>query len=248
LKPSDPLLVLLTYWLCFSVMGFLSHAILLRQLSREDSAGTPAVVGEYYKVGWVYLVGTLAVQACFTIDKSILALHASDEQVAVYGFCASLAYSLVTLVEAAVVSVGYPALMRAVSQRQSPGRQLLEFGCRIVIVYVVVAILLVAAFPYVVDLVGKPLYGESRSLLYLMVIAYFFYCLQYPAHYGLYARGRDGTIVVLDVLGGALFIAMAVLLAVDIGAIGMALAVLLGFLGVAGLKTFNLNRVLKFDG
>jgi O-antigen/teichoic acid export membrane protein len=81
-----------------------------------------------------------------------------------------------------------------------------------------------------------------------MVIAYFFYCLQYPAHYGLYARGRDGTIVVLDVLGGALFIAMAVLLAVDIGAIGMALAVLLGFLGVAGLKTFNLNRVLKFDG
>jgi len=224
--------LLLTCWTTATLIVFAVHIRLLMQLPGTIHRLLPGkeTLKDYFAIGTAYLVGAVFLQACFHADKPILAGLYDSGTVALYGFYASLAYAITTLVEASAVSIEYPTFVDGVRTGRASGlRQAIRFTSLILVVNFLCVLALLLIMPYLLGFIGNEHYEHQMPLLLLLIGAQAIYCLHFVPHYFLYALREDRLINIINVVTGVVFLAAGYAWAAGHGPIGIAWALLVAF-------------------
>lgn len=194
------------------------------------------------KVALPFLIGTLALRAIYTIDRYWIEAYFDLRQLGVYAFFASVAGTLMTVLDATVFTFMYPQLIAANASQQHFSlafKQLLHQTLIWTVVSVVAAITLIHP---VLFWLQQPLYQEHSPIFYGLLFMNVMMALSMIPHYALYAQKHDKSIIYSHILALFLFIILLLLF----GAKSM-LAVVFSLCGITGfLLSSKTYFYLKF--
>ena len=96
----------------------------------------------------------------------------------------------------------------------------------------IVAVIIIA--PFILEWIGRPIYIESISMLWLLLIVGFFYGIGMIPHYGLYANGDDRSIIIAHVSSLFVFLTATIITAFNypFEAAAIGLIVAFGWMGL----------------
>jgi len=190
------------------------------------------------KVAAQFLLGTLALRGLFTFDRYFLDLYAGKSVVGVYSFYMGIANALLGFADAGVISRLYPRLVAAyrAGRHEEYRQHLKELAVGIVLLFVIFSLGLFVTIKPVLQYIGREVYLEQITTLWVLLAAMGVYSLGLVPHYALYSRGADRAIVVASVIAVLIFGITAICLAPKGGSTGMAVSVLVGVGCLGGVK------------
>lgn len=231
---------LTTVWMGWSVGSCLS-VILAGYVIYKDldwsNLGSKKVDWKWIKRGFknamLFFVGTIALRGIFTVDRYFLKLVAGDAAVGVYVFYMGITSSILSFIDAGVVSQQYPKIMSAFNSGllESYKKLSTTMALHIVAALVVLVAGLLFFIQPVLDFIGKSVYANEIEVFWLLIIANCIICLGYIPYFPLYVRKRDIKILLSSIMGLFAMLLFITNLAPELKTIGVALS-MVGSMGV----------------
>lgn len=159
------------------------------------------------KISIPFLIATIALRGVFTFDRYLIEAFSGLELVGAYVIFIGLCNSLISFLDAGVISFMYPDLISN-WQKKAPK----EFS-RSVIKLFVQTFLMTFAFSIISLIVLKPLlnwinnpfYLEKMNLFFWILLGMAMNALSMAPHYVLYAQGKDRPIITSHILSLLIF-------------------------------------------
>lgn len=209
-----------------------------------------------YLVAVKFLIATMCFRFLQTADRYVVEWLMNPDFLGAYVLFAGIALALTNLLEPAVFSFLYPPLVAALRNGEAAEfskvfRRLWVATLALTMAMVLLVVLLIGP---TLEWIGKPLYREQMSLLWILLLAAILYAASAAIHYAIYARGEDVTIVAAHVSAIPVFAIAIALSAAEYphfaAAIGMAAA--FAWIGLVKLWRYINPRqallVSKLDG
>jgi hypothetical protein len=155
-----------------------------------------------------FLLATLAQRGIFTFDRYWLEAIGGPEVVGAYVLFFGMASALTVILDAAVTSFFYPELIKLQHNKQE--HQLARLKVKSML-YQTLAISLVfdaiswAALPLLLGWIDRPIYEQFVGLYPPVLMAVTLLAISQVPHWVLYAQGKDGVIVIANVMALAVF-------------------------------------------
>lgn len=200
------------------------------------------------KVAAQFLLGTLALRGLFTFDRYFLDLYVGKSAVGVYSFFMSIANSMQSFTDAGVLSRLYPRIVATyrTGQYDDYRRYLKKMAFGIILLFVGFSFGLYLTIQPMLYYIGRQVYAEQASILWILLASMGFYCLGMVPHYALYAQSADQPIVISHLLSVLLFITASIFLTPTCETVGMALSVLVGTISLGIIKLiFSLRKEFR---
>lgn len=166
-----------------------------------------------FLVASMFLGATMCFRALQTIDRYAVEALAGKNFLGVYVLYMGMAMAIMSVLDPAVLSFLYPRLVAAYKQDIVKYRKIMrELAYSVTVVSLLLAILIGYLAPLVLHWIGKPIYIQYISILWLLLGMTVIYAIGMIPHYGLYAYGADKSIIFAHV--SSLLVFGIVLLAV----------------------------------
>ena len=189
-----------------------------------------------FKIGIVFLFGTLCFKALFTADRYLVEYFVGAEWLGAYVLYVGMALVAVNFLDPAVFSFLYPRMVAAYRQGDMPRYKmyLREMSWSAIGVSLILALGIVILSPWVLGWLDREIYLEHISVLWILLAVAVIYAAGMIPHYGLYAQGRDKAIVVAHITSVLVFAMSAYLFSkIDIyTAVPLALLVAFSWMGL----------------
>lgn len=170
-----------------------------------------------YKVGFLFLLGTLSFQAINTGDKFILHQLSNESTVGVYIFYTSLVVGASAFIHAGIIVFSTPNIITSYQKNDFVTFNILmnKFIKELLVSVAAMSALLYLFMPFVVDWVGKREYIEYYNIFYIILFATIATILgSHPGTY-LYASKRDKYIFLSNILAIVIFATVNLLFYID---------------------------------
>jgi O-antigen/teichoic acid export membrane protein len=188
------------------------------------------------KVAAVFLVGALFQRGVFTLDRYILEGAGGLDLVGVYTFFMGIAMAAIAFLDAGVFAFLYPRVVSAFNSGVTS-----EFTAemrRLLVRTVLATGTLVAGAAVLIHpvlrLLDRPLYTENAGVFWILLGAVGIFALAMVPHFGLYAMGRDRTLLASRSVAFFAFLATALVVSSANPLMGVGAGVLAGC-GTLGL-------------
>ncbi|WP_456415740.1 lipopolysaccharide biosynthesis protein [Thiolapillus sp.] len=197
-------------WLIGTSLAFFTGALVIWKETRPWKwwALDMAWIRKGFNVGMVFLVATMCFKALLTLDRYVVEHLAGKDFLGVYVLYIGMVMAVTSFMDSAVFSFLYPKLVRAFRQSQYPEyRRILRemvwsvfgFGLALGAGVIIIA-------PLILEWIGKSLYLEHLSLLWLLLAMSLIYNAGMIPHYGLYAIGDDRGIMIAHISSLPVFV------------------------------------------
>jgi O-antigen/teichoic acid export membrane protein len=206
---------------CWVASGLLALTISAHFIRRANLGGWRdpvdwAWVRRGFQVAAIFLVGSLALRALFTVDRFWMEKSASPQVLGAYIFYMSIAGALPALLEAGLFTFEYPSMIATypdldIADRRRHARKLL---LRAMILSMAYAVMVALCLPLVLGFVGRPEYSEHVFMLAAGMAAMFLYVMGLVPHFALYSMGKDRLIVVGNIVSLLAFFPAVIVLRV----------------------------------
>jgi len=202
-----------------------------------------------FRVGGLFLIATLLLRTLFTVDRFIVDALLGSELLAVYVLYAGIAMAVYNFLDPAIFSFLYPKLVSAYRRGDICHYRKLykELWMSTLAVSILLAISAATVAPWLLEWVGRNVYLEHISLLWLLLFVVVVYALSMVPHYGLYSVGGDRTILVAHLLAVILFTCSIWILSEHKVLESVAWSLLLAFLGLGVFKLLGYLRLAPRD-
>jgi hypothetical protein len=206
----------------------------------REAAGTPVPLHYFRSARSLLprlLLGTLALRALFSLDRTLVEKIFGAEMTGIYGFYVAVASSYLAILDAGILARLSPALIGAVANGAHDPRPLLRSMQRWSLALGAVAITAYAVLiDWVIASIGKPALGQHATLGYVLLMAYTVFAYTTGAANILYGRSHDLLICCIHIAGLLPFAAGVLLAQLLHEPIWVAAGVLGGLLLQAFLK------------
>lgn len=235
------------FWICGEIISLLFLFIILKDVSLVgilSSKINTKWIFSGLKISFPLLLSTLSLRGIFTADRYILGLFEGKEIVGVYSYFSSFSSSIIAFVDASVVMIYYPKLIRYAKEglveqfnltKRNFLRSLLITGSLIVVALAIVV-------PVLSSLTGKKEFLDEIGILYIMMTGSFLYCLSLNDHFDLYARNMDKHIIKSSVVSFFVSLISMVILGYCFSSVGIAIAQVIGIMTMLVMK-YRYSRV-----
>ena len=193
-----------------------------------------------FYIAFLYILGTLSFRVLFTLDRYVIEHYVGGAFLGVYSVYMSMAMLLVTTVDTVVISFTYPKMMFAfgAGNIELYRKEMLEMFLGTISVGVIVFIIFATLAPVVISFIGKPIYLEHMNVFWILLCMAFVYSLSMVPHYGLYAKGKDKSILISHFLGAFVFFISVISLVEQFPFSAVAYGLVFSFVAVAFLKLY----------
>lgn len=159
------------------------------------------------KISFPFLLATLASRCVFTLDKYWFGSLTGLDVLAAYVLFMSICNTLITFLDASVISFSYPVLIRAWQRKDfaTYSQSVRKLLFQTVLICILFSLSSIVCINYLLIWINKFSYMKNKDLFYLILMAMVFYALSMIPHYALYAQGKDNQIIYSEILGGILF-------------------------------------------
>lgn len=179
------------------------------------------------KIALPFFIGTLCLRGIVTFDRYFIEMFTSREILGVYVFFAGMAATLPALLEAGVFAFISPKLIIAAKENNPANFHLLftELFWQTFAVAMAFIVISVGALQVIIPYLPNQVYGDNIIIFYLCLVAQIPLSMSMVYHFSLYARGQDKPIIISHILGLAVFVITAFIVANlwPIGAVPIAL-------------------------
>jgi O-antigen/teichoic acid export membrane protein len=199
------------------------------------------------KVGLYFLLAALTTKGLFTIDRYSVEQLGSSSDVGVYVFYFSIVMGAFNFLEPAVFSFIYPKMIASYHKKNI--KEYLSLFKELSISTFAVGLIIVSSIwfsmPYILEWVGKPVYGENYAVLGVLILLGFVYVLGMIPHYGLYAMGKDKWIIIAQVTSVIIYFSVIVLYKTSNAIMTVSLGLLFAFVWMATVKYLGYKISMK---
>jgi len=192
-----------------------------------------------FRNAMLFFIGTLALRGIFISDRYVLKIVNGNEAVGVYVFFFGITSSILSFVDAGVVSQQYPKIMSAFNKGYYDDyqRRLKSMAINIVLVLVVLVLgLLVFIYP-VLEFVGKSIYANEIEVFWLLIVANFITCIAYIPYFPLYVKRRDIKILSSNIIGLVVMLCFLIWLTPLYGVVGTAASMVAAMTSILLVQT-----------
>lgn len=157
------------------------------------------------------LIASLALRGIFTFDRYFVENISGIDVVGPYVLFIGIATAILSFLDAGVIVFFYPKMVAFAKSEDYSGfkRCIKGLFLNIVTVTFVLSLISVVVSKPLLLLLNKPLYIENLFLLYWLLIGVIIYALSTIPHLGLYSFGKDKPIVLSQVAGFIVFLAVS---------------------------------------
>jgi len=161
-----------------------------------------------FKVASLFLFATLCLRALFTIDRYAVEYLTDDVFLGVYVFFIGIAMAVSSFLDASVIAFLYPRMVSAFRKGKLEEYKSLQKEMRnsVFIVGVILILTAAAITPLLLGWIGRPVYQEFMSTLWMLLIMALAYNIALIPHYSLYAIGDDRGIMLAHISSLVVFI------------------------------------------
>lgn len=166
------------------------------------------------KVALPLLLATLAIRAVFTIDRYWVEGISGSEILAAYVLFAGVANAVIAFLDAGVFVFLYPRIVSAYKESNAEAFKsgMLSLFKQTVAITLFLCIAASVLIHPVLGWLQKEVYMQNVSILYVILVAIFFFAVSMVPHYGIYAMSKDRYIVGAHVLTLCVFLGVAAVL------------------------------------
>lgn len=241
--------VVLTVWAMFGTIGGAAALVTLRRVLGSDIASQGPVDWTWIRAGLrlsaAYFVSSLAYKSITLSDRYFIEHHLGTSAVGTYTFMSSIAHVFEDLLVTTIVAASFPAVVEAAANRQPTEYRLaladlwrkVAWGVVVVLPAFVVGIFVLLA------IVNKTQLDDALAVYFVALGSSVMVSLSLPAHYALYARKRDRTIILATVAAALANLGLNALLVPFYGLMGAAAATALSLLAVTLVKIVAATRL-----
>ena len=197
-------------WCVGGILALSTGVVALRALDMQGWGQSVdwAWILQGIKVAVPLLVGTLALRSLFTIDRYWFADLNSLQILGAYVLFIGMCNALMSFLDAGVFAFAYPAIISAYYKKDEVAfrykmRQVGWLTLIFCMLFVLISILILGP---ILNWLGRPIYIEHRDVFYWLLLPTCLFVLSMIPQLGLYARGRDRSIVNCQLAGVPIFI------------------------------------------
>lgn len=226
-------------------MGFMAIARLDRACLKNSIDWRWLAQG--VKVALPLLFATLAIRALFTVDRYWLEAVGGEEALAAYVLFAGVANAVTSFLDAGVFVFLYPKIVRAF---QIKDFKMFESGMKslsrqtVFIAFIMCMAAAVLIHP-VLMAIGEEVYFNHVEMLYILLFSIFLFAVSMIPHYGLYAMGKDKSIIKSNVFSFFVFLGLGLLFTGAFPILGIPFSLCGAFFAMLVLKAFFYYRLKR---
>lgn len=196
------------------------------------------------RVAFPFVVGTLSLRAFYTFDRYWVEALGGLEALAAYALFIGIANAIMSVLDAAVFSFSYPALVAAASDGDQLRFENKLRGLFVQTLLFTSAMSVAALFlaEYVVDALHRSVYIQYFGLLYWTVLATVLFAISMVPHYGLYARRQDRSIILSHLCSIPIFFIFVSVMSTSFGVQVVPIAMTVSFLFLLIMKSILFYR------
>jgi O-antigen/teichoic acid export membrane protein len=156
-----------------------------------------------YRVGFLFFMGTLAIQAVSFLDKYFLKYMSDSQMVGVYTFYLTLIMGITAFIHAGLIVFLSPKIVKAFQDNEIENffKLLDKFFKELAVASVVMAICLYLFLPLIVSWIGKEIYENHNDIFYILIFMGIFSVLSNHPHTFLYASQKDRYMLFSNISG-----------------------------------------------
>ncbi|MDN5873138.1 MAG: hypothetical protein L0H29_01985 [Sinobacteraceae bacterium] len=190
------------------------------------------------RVAAIFLVATLSLRGVFAADRIIVKQAAGLDLLGVYTFYIGMAMSATSFLDAGVFTFLYPRVVAAFRTGKLPQFRALmhRLWLQTAGVTAILLVIIALAFKPVLGLLNHPVYLDHLPVMWILLGVVALYALGMVPHYGLYAFGRDRTIMASHLTGFITFLGASIGLARIWPLGGVAVGLAVGMSTILGIK------------
>lgn len=150
------------------------------------------------RVALPMLLAAFAIRGLFTFDRYWIETLSGLETLGAYVLYAGIGTAIISFLDAGVVVFFYPRLVNAARSKNSREFKsaMKSLSLNIALATIILTALAFGASFLVIEWLDRPAYTENFHLLKWLLLAMFIYGISHTPHLGLYAQGRDRTLVI----------------------------------------------------
>lgn len=229
------------FWISGEIISLLFMVIILKDVPLMgilSSKISKKWIIDGLKISFPLLLSTLSLRGIFTADRYILGFFEGKEIVGVYSYFSSFSSSIIAFIDASVVMIYYPKLIRYAKEGHSDQFNLTKkkFLRSLLITGSLIITALIIIVPLLSSLTGKKEFLNEIGILYIMMIGAFLYCLSLIYHFDLYARNMDGHIIKSSIISFSVALVLMVAMGYYFSSIGIAIAQVIGIVTMLVMK------------
>ncbi len=193
------------------------------------------------------LIAALAIRGLFTFDRYWVEAIGGLDTLGAYVLYAGIGNAVISFLDAGVVVFFYPRLVSAARTNDLLGYRTAMKSLRINIILstcLLTTLAFSAAF-FIVEWLDKPDYDENFHLLAWILAAMLIYGLSHTPHLGLYAQGRDRTLVLSQLAALVTFLISAIALNDSLGVTSVPAALCAAFAALYLWKALAYKEMLR---
>ena len=198
------------------------------------------------RVALPMLAAALAISGLLTFDRYWIEALGDLETLGAYVLYAGIATAVISFLDAGVVVFFYP---RLVGTARSKNTQEFMSTMKSLSLNVTVATFILTALAFgasliVIEWLDKPAFKENFHLIKWLLLAMFIYGVSHIPHLGLYAQGRDRTLVTSQTASFLTFLITAASLSGSLGTTAVPVALCSAFSVLLVWKTIVYRRMI----
>lgn len=193
------------------------------------------------------LIAALAIRGLFTFDRYWIEAIGGLDTLGAYVLYAGIGNAVISFLDAGVVVFFYPRLVSTARGNDLLGYKtaMKSLGLNIVLATCLLTALAFGAAYLVIEWLDKPAYEENFHLLAWILAAMLIYGLSHTPHLGLYAQGRDRTLVLSQLAALVTFFIAAIALNGSLGVTSVPAALCTAFAVMYLWKTLAYREMLR---
>lgn len=199
------------------------------------------------RVALPMLIAALAIRGLFTFDRYWVEAIGGLDTLGAYVLYAGIGNAVISFLDAGVVVFFYPRLVSAARGNDLLGYKtaMKSLGLNIVLATCLLTALAFGAAYLIIEWLDKPAYQENFHLLAWILAAMLIYGLSHTPHLGLYAQGRDRTLVLSQLAALVTFFIAAIALNGSLGVTSVPAALCAAFAVMYLWKTLAYREMLR---
>jgi O-antigen/teichoic acid export membrane protein len=187
-----------------------------------------------------FFIGTIAYKIIEFSDRYMIDIYMKKSDVGIYTFFGSIANSMQSIIFVLVVILFYPKLIELYkdNKKEEFSLKLKRFFWETLIYSLIIALGIIIFIHPILDYLKKEEFSDNLDVLWILLVATFIINISFVFHYLLFIKKKDIIIRNITLLGAGLNIGLNCLLIPLFGLLGAAIATLISFGTILGIKFF----------
>jgi O-antigen/teichoic acid export membrane protein len=197
------------------------------------------------RVGASFILGSLSLRAFYTIDRYWVEALGGLEVLAAYSLFMGIGNAIAAFLDAAVYSFSYPGIVSAVADGDESKfkNNIIRLLLHTVSFSLVLSFAAIVIAQPVIGALGRDIYSHYFCFLYWIVFSNVLFAISMTPHYALYAKGKDGAIVLTHVCSLLFFLLLVIATDGWLGVYAVPVSVTLSFMFLLFVKSVLFFRL-----